>query len=196
MARPLRLCLPGMTYHVFSRCIEKKDMLENDYFKDILLNVISLSQQKYSYELISFEILDNHFHFIIRTLSGGESISKIMQYIKARFSETYNRITNRTGPFWNERFKCTIIELSANPIFYLLWLLWYLAFNPVRKNMVRNPRESRFGSINAYLDETHAGRIKITLHSYFLQLGETFQERIRAFLWFEDAYRRRLAVYF
>lgn len=196
MARPNRTCEPNLTYHVYSRCIELKRLIQSALLKEIMLGILEKTQKKYNFELIAYEIMDNHFHFIIRTLPGEADISRILQYIKSRFAETYNKRYNRKGPFWNERFCDQIIEYAEKPIQYLLWLLWYLAFNPVRKNMVRNPRESRFGSINAYLDETHAGRIKITLHSYFLQLGETFQERMRAFLWFEDAYRRRLAVYF
>lgn len=182
MPRPHRICLPNTTYHVYSRCIEKREMLLNDYFKDIFIDVTRMTLEKYEFEFISYQIMDNHFHFIIKTTKNGPNISRIMQYIKARFAEKYNKIFKRTGPFWNERFKDKIIEFVANPKNYLLNLLWYLAYNPVRKNLIKNPREYKYGSINSYLDETYKPPIKITLHDFFIQLGRSFGERVQKFM--------------
>lgn len=196
MARPERTRKPDLTYHIYSRCIELRRLMTSAALKELMIQVLVNTQKKYTFELIAYEIMDNHFHFVIRTLPGEADISRIIQYIKARFAESYNRRNNRTGPFWNERFCDQIIEYAEKPVQYLLWLLWYLAFNPVRKGMVRNPRDSRFGSINAYLNEAYQGKIKITLHRYFLDLGSTFKQQVKEFLWYEEAYRRRLAVYF
>ncbi len=196
MPRPVRIIEPNLTYHVYTRCIECKNMIRSGSLKELMITVLMKTQKKYTFELIAYEIMDNHFHLIIRTVPGGESISRVVQYIKARFAELFNRSMNRTGPFWNERFKDQIIEHAEKPVHYLLWLLWYLAFNPVRKNMVRNPRQSLYGSINSYLEESHPGRVRITLHRYFMDLGTSFRERVQRFLLYEEAYRRRLAVYF
>jgi putative transposase len=195
MPRPLRVCLPNLTYHVYSRCSEKRDMMESDYFKEVLLEIIRLAQEKYQFEMVSYTIMDNHFHFIIRTVEHGASISKIMQYVKATFAQRYNRIMNRTGPFWNERFKNTIIEESANPLFYLLWLLWYCAYNPVQKGMVDNPRNYRYGGIHFYLNEESRHGIRMTLHPFLLRLGERFEERLAHILHFEYLYLYRRAPF-
>ncbi len=189
MPRPLRIQTRGLTHHVFCRCIEKKPLLDECFFSDLLLEVIRKTLERYKFELTSFQIMDNHIHLVIHTVEGGESISRIMQYIKARFAERYNRITDRCGPFWNERFKDKIIEFSNNPVLYLLWLLWYLAFNPVRRGIVRDPRMYRCSSINSYLDEAHVPPVRITFHEYFIQLGKNFEERMRKFILFEEAYR-------
>jgi REP element-mobilizing transposase RayT len=117
-------------------------MMKNDALKEIFVLIIGCALKKYSFELISYQIMNNHFHFIIKTCENGASISRIMQYIKARFAEKYNRLHSRTGPFWNERFKDQIIEQSVNPSHHLLLLLWYHAFNPVRANKINNPRNS------------------------------------------------------
>ncbi len=62
-----------------------------DYLKEMFAKVIQLTQEKYAFELIAYQIMDNHFHFIIKTVNEGESISRIMQYIKARYAERYNK---------------------------------------------------------------------------------------------------------
>ncbi|MBN1375864.1 MAG: hypothetical protein JXA01_06890, partial [Dehalococcoidia bacterium] len=88
------------------------------------------------------------------------------------------------------------IEEAENPRNYLLWLLWYIGYNPVRKGLSRNPRNNDIGFINCYLDENHECSIKITLHSFFLNLGNSFDECVQKFLFYEEAYLKRLAVYY
>lgn len=196
MPRPERRCEPNLTYHTMSRCIDWKDMMKADKFKAIFIQVIRKTQEKYEFELVFYQIMDNHFHLVIRTISEKITISRVMQYIKARFAEIFNKMMNRHGPFWNERFKDIIAEEQKNPFNYVLWLLWYLAFNPVRKRTASNPRTYRFSSIQAYLEENVFLPVKITLHYHFLSLGNTFEECVKKFLYFEEAYRRRWPIYF
>lgn len=181
------------TYHVWSRCIEWRPMIENDYFKTLFTETIIRTQQKYNFELNQYQIMDNHIHLIIHTTLGGPTISRIMQFLKARFAEAYNRITGRIGPFWNERYKYSIIQESSNPVRYFLWLLWYLAYNPVRKKLISDPRKWLYGGINAYLHENHKSRVKIHLHPYFAEISNSFQDRIKYLLFIEEAYCKRLS---
>ncbi len=194
MPRPIRIRKPNLTYHVYSRCIEWRNMMREDRFKDLMIEILKKTQEKYRFDLIFYEIMDDHFHFVIKTVDNGATISRIMQYIKSRFAEKFNYEVNRIGPFWNERFKDIIIDFFTNPINFLLWILWYLAFNPVRKDIKRNPRDYKYGCINCYLDENYESPVKITHHDFFNNLADTFKERVSKFLFFEDAYRRRLAV--
>ncbi|PKL17159.1 MAG: hypothetical protein CVV49_12560 [Spirochaetae bacterium HGW-Spirochaetae-5] len=155
-----------------------------------------MCQEKYEFELVAAEIVANHIHLVIRTKEDKETISLIMQYIKSRIAEKYNRAMQTSGSFWNERFESRIIEESENPEEYLLWLLWYIGFNPVRKGLSRDPRNNDIGFINCYLDENYEATVKITLHKYFLKLGSDFATCVQKFLFFEDAYRKRIAVIF
>jgi putative transposase len=194
MPRPKRVRKPNLTYHIYSRCIEWRNMMKEDRFKDIMISILQKTQERYRFELIFYEIMDDHFHLIIKTLKKGPSISRIMQYIKARFAERYNREVGRIGPFWNERFKDIIIDFLENPVNFLLWLLWHLAINPVRNKRINDPRDYKYGSIKCYLDEDYNSPVKITLHDFFNNLANSFKERVSKFQFFEDAYRRRLAV--
>ena len=192
MGRPHRECGPNLTYHVFSRCIDSGNMLRGVIFKNLLIKTIKMAQQKYHFRLITYSILDNHIHLIIQTVNDGESISVIMQYIKGLFARYYNKSIGRTGPLWNERFGATIIEKSDNPPFYFFWVIWYIAYNPVRKKMVQDPREYCFSGIRAYIEEDFIDELRIDHHIYFKLLGKTFSERVKRFLIFEELYRKRL----
>lgn len=196
MSNNIRRCEPDLTYHTMSRCIELRHLFQEEYVKKMAMHVLRQAQKIYTFNFIGFKLMDNHVHFLIQTVQGGESISRIMQYIKARIGENYNRTMGRTGPFWNERFTDVIVEEQENPQKYLLWAIWYLAYNAVRAGICRDPRHYRYSSIMHYLEEGYSSEIKITLHRYFLELGETFAERVKKFLYYEEAYRKRYALVF
>jgi hypothetical protein len=107
----------------------------------------------------------------------------------------YNRATGSCGAFWNERFGSTVIEESENPRQYLLWLLWYIGYNPVRKGLSSDPRKNYIGFINIYLDENIELEIKVKRHKFFHQLGDSFKTCVESFLKYEEAYLKRIAVY-
>lgn len=192
MSRDLRTCIPDVDYHLYSRCINRENLMKDDRNKELMITVLKETQKMYIFHLSGFEILDNHFHFFLKPLSGGESLSKIMQRVKSVFARRYNKIHGRTGPFWNERFKSKIIQEAKDATNYALHLLWYMAYNSYRKKQVHNPRDYRYGSINCYLDKNYRCKLKITLHDAFINLGKTFEQRVKAFLLYEEQYLNSL----
>jgi putative transposase len=169
-------------------------MLSPDYVQDIAVFVVKKALEIYDFKLIQLEFVENHFHILIQTTSNGQTISRILQYIKARITERYNKLTNRTGTMWNERFKSKIVEDTEDPCHYFFYLMWYIAYNPVRKGVISNPRKSRLGTIRVYLEVDYKAKVPITLHDYFINLGKTFQERVKRFLMYENIYRARLSM--
>jgi putative transposase len=192
MPRKPRICIHQATHHTTSRCIEKKSLMKSNKVKELMLQVLNLTMKKYHFNLISYTIMDNHFHFFIKTLDEGENISRIMQFIKSQFARRYNRMMDRTGPFWNERFSDTIIELTTDPPSTFFNILLYIGYNPVRSNYIADPRDYAYSSFKCYIDESHSPPVKITFHEYFLQLGDTFKERANIFLLLEEKYRKRI----
>jgi REP element-mobilizing transposase RayT len=169
-------------------------MLEEEYFKACFVEILRRAKEKYRFKLIAYCIMDNHIHLVIGTVEGGVPISRIVQYIKARFAELYNKVTGRTGPFWNERYKDSIVEFTKDGFHYLLWLLWYLAYNPVRKNLCSDPTKYHYSSIKAYLQEDADVGVSIDYHDYFLELGKTFAQRVQKFMRYDEIYRKRYSI--
>ena len=194
MPRPLRICEPDYTYHIMSRCIEAKNLMKSNKLKNMMIDVLNMAHEKYEYkfQIINFSILNNHFHFIIKTEKGGPTISQIMQFIKSQYARRYNKMMNRIGPFWNERFRDKIIELAEDPKYYFNNVCWYIAFNSTRKKYTNDPRDYKYCGINFFLDENYVPPVKLTHHKYFIDLGKTFEERVKNFLVYEERYRKRL----
>jgi REP element-mobilizing transposase RayT len=193
MARKLRNFAQGMTHHCYTRCHAKKDLMKSSHCIKFFKESIRLAQEKYNFELIAAEPVGNHIHIIIKTFHDDETISRIMQFIKSRVAEMYNKNTGCTGAFWNERFSNKIIEEADDPQDYLMRLLWYIGYNPVKKLLSRNPRENSFGFINIYLNKNYIHCMKFTRHSYFYKLGNTFEECVEEFLEYEKKYLQRMA---
>jgi len=191
MSKPLREILQEVTYHCYSRCQGLISLLLDEEAKIAFMEAIQMCQNVYNFELSAAEIVDNHFHLVIRTLKNGATIDRIMQYIKARTAEKYNKATGRKGPFWNERYKCKIVEHSDHPIQYFFQLFLYTAYNPVRKGLSNNPRNNYIGFIKCYLIRDYEISIKITPHPFFYELGNTFGERVKKLLLYEKDYVQR-----
>ena len=136
MGYPKRICKPNLTYHICSRCIGGSHLMELNKFKDLFLKVLSMAEEKYRFEISNYVIMPNHFHIFIKTLCSEDTISQIMQFIKSQYATRYNKMTNRIGPFWNERFKDTIIDYTEDPLYVYNYICTYINFNPVRKNYV------------------------------------------------------------
>jgi len=194
MARQLRTILQGVTYHCYSKCHDNQNFLQSSLGKQLFIEAVQRCQEKYCFEVNGTELAANHVHLVIRTLENEATISRIMQYIKALIAQKYNKLMHRGGAFWIGRYKCKIVEESDDPIPYLLRLLWYVGYNPVRKNLCTDPRESSIGFINCYLIEGYKAPIKITLHPFFYKLGNTFYECAEKFLLCEEAYLKKLAA--
>ena len=196
MPRPMRKIIQGVTYHCYTRCHGKRDLLRSSYGRRFFIEAVNMCQEKYRFDLVAAEIVSNHIHLVIKTVEDEETISRIMQYIKARIGEKYNRSRGESGPFWNERFGSTIIEESDDPEQYLLWLLWYIGYNPVRKGQSPDPRKNSIGFINCYLNREHISPVEIRLHEYFHKLGDTFDDCVLRFLEYEEMYLKRIALFF
>lgn len=190
MSRNLRIWLPEVTYHCYSRCLEMRNLLESVWVREMAVDVINQAIKKYNFQLIQMEFVDNHFHFMIRTIEGGENISQIMQYIKARIAENYNRKMNRTGPFWHDRFKCKIIELARNPVSYFINASLYIGYNRVAKGLDTDTTDSKYNTFRMMVEEDYIPPVKTHFHPYFLALGSDHAERRTIFKGFEKAYRK------
>lgn len=117
MPKRKRVCEPDIVYRVSALCHGGSDYFSSGEARDIFTQVLSRTAAKFRFELISHSVSDNRVVLEMKTLQGGESISKIMQYLLSRTAEKYNRMHGLTGPFWNGRYRDEILSapwLNAN----------------------------------------------------------------------------------
>jgi putative transposase len=74
-------------------------------------------------------------------MSRMGDVSVFMQELKQRFSRWYNKLHDRPGYFWGERFRSVIVEDVPSVV---QAVAAYIDLNPVRAGLVEDPKDYRF----------------------------------------------------
>jgi len=75
------------------------------------------------------------------------NLSEFVREIKQTFSRFYNKLHNRKGTLWGERFKSVIVEDGQT----LINCLAYIDLNPVRAGIVKLPEDYRWSSLGYHV---------------------------------------------
>ncbi len=76
-------------------------------------------------------------------LARMDDLSNFMKILKQRFSIWYNRNHRRLGPHWCDRFQSVLVQNSRSA---LRMVAAYIALNPVRAGICKDPRDYRYSS--------------------------------------------------
>jgi len=144
MSRKDTVKYEGAVYHIYQRGNNKEFIFQTDKIKTFILNYLKEYNKKFDYELLAYVIMDNHYHFLIKT--NKVDISTIMFYINNLLGKYINGQLNRTGHAFDSRYKCKLVETDAS----LIWLLRYIHRNPVKANICKDINEYRWSSHNFY----------------------------------------------
>ena len=140
--RRLRKLRDGAIYHVTSKVNRRLRDLQLRDIKTMFLVFLKKAKQKYPFELLNFCIMDNHFHLIIRP-GPGQSLSRIMQWVKGNFARYWNKLHHTEGHLWGGRFFSKIIEDVAQ----FLKTVTYIDENPVKAQLVAKAEDWEFGGL-------------------------------------------------
>jgi putative transposase len=89
--------------------------------------------------LFDYSVTSNHVHLLAQARSPGD-ISRFMHKLQGQFAAHYNRRKHRSGAFWEERYRATMVESGE----HLMNCLRYIDLNMVRAGVVEHPREWRW----------------------------------------------------
>lgn len=79
---------------------------------------------------LTWAILDNHFHMLLRP--GIVSVSTLMRRLLIGYAVSHKRRHNRSGHLFQNRYKSTLCQKYP----YLLELVRYIHLNPLRAGIV------------------------------------------------------------
>lgn len=145
MARPLRIEFAHGLYHVTSRGDGREDIFLEDADRELFLEVLSESVDRFNWVIHAYCLMDNHYHLLIETPDGN--LSQGMRQLNGVYTQRFNRKHKRVGHVFQGRYKAIIVQKDS----YLLELARYIVLNPVRAEMVRTAREWPWSSYRAIL---------------------------------------------
>jgi len=144
MARPLRINISGMMYHVMSRGNERKRIFFDDEDKEKFIHYLDRMQDRFRIQIYSFVLMDNHYHLELRTEEAN--LSSALHWLNTSYSVYFNRKWKRTGHLFQGRFKSILIESLA----YMLRVSYYIHLNPLHAGMIERLHEYEWSSYKNY----------------------------------------------
>lgn len=140
MARKNRIIFEGAIYHIYQRGNNHQCIFKDPKHKEFLIKQIKEYNRIFDFQLLSYVIMDNHYHLLIKT--NKSTISEIMFNIDNVLGKYLNRELNRTGHVFEGRYNSKLVDTHA----YLIWLLRYIHRNPIRANICSNLDDYRWSS--------------------------------------------------
>ena len=146
MSRPLRIEFAHGLYHVTSRGDGREDIYLDDSDRELFLEVLSETVDRFNWVIHAYCLMDNHYHLLVETPDGN--LSKGMRQLNGVYTQRFNRKRKRVGHVFQGRYKAVIVQKDS----YLLELARYIVLNPVRAEMVRSARDWPWSSYRATAD--------------------------------------------
>ncbi len=175
MARQSRNLQPGFSYHVTVRCNNREFNLARRECREVFLYAIKKALDKHGFKLYALCIMSNHVHYLIEP-TQPEDLPKIMHFLNWYTAMCFNRMLNRTGHFWEQRYFCDGFPPTDKQ--RALNTLRYIHSNPKAAQM-RQSLFYDFSNYGSYDGLTNDGLTQ--WHPAFLELGKTLDECARRY---------------
>ena len=127
-------------YHVVFRGINKQQIFEDEEDYERFLSLLRQYREVCGYSVYAYCLMPNHIHLLIK--EGKEELGKIFRRIGASFVYWYNLKYNRVGHLFQDRYKSEAVEDNA----YLLTVIRYIHWNPVKAGLCAAPEEYCYSS--------------------------------------------------
>lgn len=132
MPRQARLDAPGTLHHIMIRGIEGLQIFRDDQDREDFISRVGQLVERTGTKLLAWVLMDNHVHLLI--FSGYQGISKFMRCLLTGYAIRFNWKYHRTGHLFQNRYKSIVCEEEP----YLLELVRYIHFNPLRASVVNS----------------------------------------------------------
>ena len=174
MPRRLRLQLAEVPQHIVQRGINREPCFfaEEDYH--CYLHWLEEAARDCHCAIHAYVLMINHVHLLLSPTANG-SPAKLMQSLGRRYVQYINRFYRRTGSLWEGRYKSSLVQAET----YLLACHRYIELNPVRAEMVADPRQYRWSSYRA--NGIGLPDARLTPHPLYLAQGRCADERAQAY---------------
>lgn len=146
MPRLARKYLESNYFHITIQGINREYIFEDDNLKEAYLNILKKNLKETNINILAYCIMDNHAHFLVYCEDTTE-ISKLMQRSNTSFAILYNKLNDRVGYVFRNRY---CMQMILNEI-QLFNCLVYIHNNPVKAHIVDSPKKYLYSSYLKYL---------------------------------------------
>jgi len=146
MPRLARIAPDEHIYHVMTRGNNRQDVFKEEKDYERYIELLVRYKEKFRFNLYHYVLMRNHVHLILEPSRKGGKLSEIMKGINLSYVHYYKSRNRYIGHFWQDRYKSILISRDD----YLLACGSYVELNPVRANIVEDPKDYKWSSYNTY----------------------------------------------
>ena len=143
MGRRMRIIISNSIYHVSDRINNHNRWFEEKDACELYLAFLYEQKLKNKFKIFSFCLMPTHNHQIIQTDDRVATLDEVMHDLNGGFAKIFHKLKGERGRFWSERY-------SSRPLLdeKELWMtLKYIADNPVKAELVKDPLDYEYNSI-------------------------------------------------
>jgi REP element-mobilizing transposase RayT len=118
---------------VYTRGVEKRLIVRDEADNRRLVAGVGDVVRDRGWVCLAFCVMPNHLHLLVRTPDPDLDVG--MQLLLGRYARRFNDRHGRVGPLFAGRYGSKLVEHDD----YLVWLLRYVARNPVRARLCEAP---------------------------------------------------------
>ena len=116
----------GKYYHIYNRGANRQRIFRNPDNYLFLLRKLKKYFIRDRITIIAYCLMPNHYHFLLRQ-DDDISIADFIQAIFNSYTKAFNKMHNRTGTLFEDRFQSKLVDKEA----YLIHLCRYIHRNPI-----------------------------------------------------------------
>ena len=127
-------------YLITFNTLERIAFFDNFERACLFCRQIALNEQRYQCTWLTWVLMPDHFHGLLRLESSESSLSKVVSGLKATSGYAVNKQLKRQGRFWQPAFHDRALRADDDR----LAIARYIAGNPLRAELVSDLRDYPF----------------------------------------------------
>ncbi len=146
-----RYYFPNSIIFITSVTRDRISYLESTADIDLLFHTLENAKSIYRFNLLTYVILPDHFHWVLKSESINKNFSDIIRSVKRNFTLNYKKFHNISTYLiiWQDRFWDHVIRDERdleNHIDYIHW-------NPVKHGFVSDPMDWPYSTYRLWLEK-------------------------------------------
>jgi putative transposase len=178
MPRPPRIQVAGGLYHITTQSNLRRRVFEDDEERAHFLDVLRAVVRRHRWSCRDFCLLSTHYHLFVQT--PQPDVAAGIQYLNGRHAQWANWKRGERSHVFGDRYGSTLVRTNS----HALEIHRYIALNPVRAGLVRDPEDWPWSGLPSLLGRARpAAFLDVpAVHGLFGSTPSTARRSLRQFV--------------
>ena len=138
----IKLYYSDTFHHIYNRGTIRTNIFFDEEDFNFFLNRLQKFKDKYEIKIITYCLLNNHFHLFVKQTNDKLTIGKFISDLQNAHTKFINKKYKRTGVLFEGPAKTKFIRATE----YHKYVVEYILLNPVKANLVKNAAKWKYST--------------------------------------------------